>query len=114
MLIGTHSNHSTPFPPHTNSCNELNGAYAADGYARAHGVSAMFTTYTVGGLSAINAVAGAYSDGALGWSENDNNDQRLSIDRRLLSADTRHTEDICLKLNQRLFIYAITQTCRSS
>ena len=39
-------------------CNELNAGYAADGYARAHGVAAMFVTYSVGGLSAINAVAG--------------------------------------------------------
>ena len=43
-------------------CNELNGGYAADGYARATGFSAFVVTYMVGGLSAINAVAGAYSD----------------------------------------------------
>lgn len=45
-------------------CNELDAGYAADGYARAQGVAAMVVTFTVGGLSAINAVAGAYSDGA--------------------------------------------------
>lgn len=44
------------------NCNELNGGYAADGYARATGFSAFVVTYMVGGLSAINAVAGAYSD----------------------------------------------------
>mmetsp|Transcript_11915 Transcript_11915/g.25920 ORF Transcript_11915/g.25920 Transcript_11915/m.25920 type:complete len:616 (+) Transcript_11915:103-1950(+) len=43
-------------------CNELNAGYAADGYSRAKGVSAVFVTFTVGGLSLINAVAGAYSD----------------------------------------------------
>lgn len=43
-------------------CNELNAGYAADGCARKKGVSAMVVTYTVGGLSAVNAVAGAYSD----------------------------------------------------
>lgn len=44
-------------------CNELNAGYAADGYARATGgASAMFVTYSVGGLSAINAIAGAYSE----------------------------------------------------
>ncbi|EWM28626.1 pyruvate decarboxylase [Nannochloropsis gaditana] len=36
--------------------------YAADGCARKNGVAAMVVTYTVGGLSAINAIAGAYSD----------------------------------------------------
>jgi len=43
-------------------CNELNAGYAADGYSRACGVSAVFVTFTVGGLSVVNAVAGAYSD----------------------------------------------------
>lgn len=45
-----------------NCCNELNAGYAADGYARIHGVSALLVTYSVGGLSAINAVAGAYAE----------------------------------------------------
>jgi indolepyruvate decarboxylase len=43
-------------------CNELNAAYAADGYARIRGVGALCTTYGVGELSAINGVAGAYAE----------------------------------------------------
>ena len=43
-------------------CNELNAGYAADGYARARGAAAMLVTYSVGGLSAINAVAGHYAE----------------------------------------------------
>ena len=43
-------------------CNELNAAYAADGYARIRGVGAVSTTYGVGELSAISAVAGAYAE----------------------------------------------------
>lgn len=43
-------------------CNELNAGYAADGYARARGVGACVVTFTVGGLSVINAIAGAYSE----------------------------------------------------
>ncbi|KAJ4796053.1 Pyruvate decarboxylase [Rhynchospora pubera] len=43
-------------------CNELNAGYAADGYARARGVGACVATFTVGGLSIINAIAGAYSE----------------------------------------------------
>jgi indolepyruvate decarboxylase len=43
-------------------CNELNAGYAADGYARIHGVAALCTTYGVGELSAINAIAGAYTE----------------------------------------------------
>lgn len=44
------------------TCNELNAAYAADGYARLNGVSALLTTYGVGELSAINGVAGASAE----------------------------------------------------
>ena len=44
------------------SCNELNAAYAADGYARIRGVGAVSTTYGVGELSAISAVAGSYAE----------------------------------------------------
>lgn len=68
-----------------NCCNELEAGYAADGYARAKGayivvrmtagsrlynttladfagVGCLVVTFTVGGLSAINAVAGAYAE----------------------------------------------------
>jgi indolepyruvate decarboxylase len=43
-------------------CNELNAAYAADGYARIKGVGAVCTTYGVGELSALNGIAGAYAE----------------------------------------------------
>ncbi|KAK4275140.1 hypothetical protein QN277_018274 [Acacia crassicarpa] len=43
-------------------CNELNAGYAADGYARSCGVGACVVTFTVGGLSVLNAIAGAYSE----------------------------------------------------
>lgn len=44
------------------TCNELNAAYAADGYARIRGVGAVATTYNVGELSAINGIAGAFAE----------------------------------------------------
>jgi indolepyruvate decarboxylase len=43
-------------------CNELNAAYAADGYARIKGMSALCTTYGVGELSALNGIAGSYAE----------------------------------------------------
>jgi indolepyruvate decarboxylase len=43
-------------------CNELNAGYAADGYARIRGAGALSTTYGVGELSAINAIAGSYAE----------------------------------------------------
>ena len=44
------------------TCNELNAGYAADSYARIRGISCLVTTYNVGELSALNAVAGAYAE----------------------------------------------------
>ncbi|EPS29961.1 hypothetical protein PDE_04911 [Penicillium oxalicum 114-2] len=44
------------------NCNELNAAYAADGYARINGLSAIVTTFGVGELSAANGIAGAYAE----------------------------------------------------
>lgn len=42
--------------------NELNAGYAADGYGRLRGMSALVTTFGVGELSAVNAVAGGYAE----------------------------------------------------
>ncbi|KAG6336857.1 hypothetical protein ID866_2215 [Astraeus odoratus] len=46
------------------NCNELNAAYAADGYARVKedSVGVVVTTFGVGELSAINGIAGAFSE----------------------------------------------------
>lgn len=43
-------------------CNELNASYAAEGYARVHGCSAVVTTMNVGSFSALNGIAGAYAE----------------------------------------------------
>lgn len=54
-----------PEPRWLGACNELNAAYAADGYARIKGVpGVLVTTYAVGELSAMNGVAGAYAEHA--------------------------------------------------
>jgi indolepyruvate decarboxylase len=45
--------------------NELNAAYAADGYARAKGAAMLSTTFAVGELSAINGVMGAKAERSL-------------------------------------------------
>lgn len=45
-----------------NNANELNASYAADGYARVRGAGAIITTFGVGELSAVNGLAGSYSE----------------------------------------------------
>ncbi|MCP3941830.1 MAG: alpha-keto acid decarboxylase family protein [Desulfobacteraceae bacterium] len=44
------------------NCNELNAAYAADGYARINGLGVLVTTYGVGELSAMNGIAGSFAE----------------------------------------------------
>lgn len=44
------------------NCSELNASYAADGYARLNGMGTLLVTNAVGALSAINGVAGSYSE----------------------------------------------------
>jgi pyruvate decarboxylase len=43
-------------------CNELNAAYAAEGYARVNGCGAVITTFNVGAFSALAGVAGAFAE----------------------------------------------------
>ncbi len=47
---------------HIAACNELNAGYAADGYARLKGLSAIAVTYGPGAFSLVNAVAGAFAE----------------------------------------------------
>jgi indolepyruvate decarboxylase len=42
--------------------NELDAGYAADGYGRLAGIAALCTTFGVGELSAINALAGSFAE----------------------------------------------------
>jgi indolepyruvate decarboxylase len=44
------------------TCNELNAAYAADGYARIKGISAISTTFGPGELGALPGIAGAFAE----------------------------------------------------
>jgi len=44
------------------NANELNAAYAADGYSRIKKLGCLVTTFGVGELSAVNGVAGAYAE----------------------------------------------------
>lgn len=44
------------------NANELNAGYAADGYGRLRGISAVVTTFGVGELSLANAIAGSYAE----------------------------------------------------
>lgn len=43
-------------------CKEDHAGFAADAYARVHGMGAVCVTYCVGGLSICNSIAGAYAE----------------------------------------------------
>jgi len=44
------------------TCSEAGAGFAADAYARIHGLGAVCVTYCVGGLNLVNSVAGAYAE----------------------------------------------------
>src|SRR5207253_1792987 len=44
------------------TCTEAGAGFAADAYARVSGLGVLCVTYCVGGLNALNAVAGAYAE----------------------------------------------------
>ncbi|KAJ9220366.1 hypothetical protein DTO169C6_7255 [Paecilomyces variotii] len=77
------------------NCNELNAAYAADGYARINGLSTLITTYGVGELSAINGIAGAFTEKSavihiVGTPSRRLQDTRQSVHHTLADGDYRH------------------------
>src|SRR5882724_11977887 len=45
-----------------NTCDEQGAGFAADGYARVHGLGVVCITYCVGGLKVVNPVAGAFAE----------------------------------------------------
>ncbi|EME45297.1 hypothetical protein DOTSEDRAFT_71112 [Dothistroma septosporum NZE10] len=83
----------------TGGCNELNAGYATDGYSRIKGVGALITTFGVGELSAINAIAGAYAELAkvvhiVGTPRRDQQESRALIHHTLLDGDYTHFADM--------------------
>ncbi len=72
--------------------NELNAGYAADGYARLHGISALITTFGVGELSAANAIAGANCENIpiihiVGAPDYDKQEKGLHVHHTLMNGD---------------------------
>ncbi|RHZ56935.1 hypothetical protein CDV55_102298 [Aspergillus turcosus] len=77
------------------NCNELNAGYAADGYSRIKGIGALVTTFGVGELSAVNAIAGAYAERApvvhiVGAPKRDSQESRAKIHHTFIDGDFQH------------------------
>jgi indolepyruvate decarboxylase len=77
------------------TANELDAAYAADGYARLNGLAAVITTYGVGELSALNAVAGSFAESVpvlmiAGAPSTDVQEAGLPVHHSLLDGDSKH------------------------
>lgn len=85
------------------NANELNAGYAADGYARIRGVSALITAFGVGELSTINAIAGAYAERAavihiVGTAPTHVQEQGLCMHHSLGDGDFRVFADMSAKI----------------
>jgi TPP-dependent 2-oxoacid decarboxylase len=77
------------------NANELNAAYMADGYARINGFAVLVTTYGVGELSALNGIAGAFSENVpvlhiVGAPSTDIQRQGLYVHHSVRDGDHRH------------------------
>ncbi|KAJ5096573.1 hypothetical protein N7456_007294 [Penicillium angulare] len=88
--------------------NELNAGYAADGYARIKGISAIVTTLGVGELSALNAIAGASAElvpviHVVGFPSTAIQDKKLPIHHTLADGDF----EVFMKMSERLSSAAI-------
>lgn len=64
-VAGDYLSRCSPSVKWIGCANELNAAYAADGYARIRGAGMLATTYGVGELSALNGVMGAKAERSL-------------------------------------------------
>jgi pyruvate decarboxylase len=76
--------------------NELNTGYTADGYARIKGHRALITTFGVGEVSAVNAIACAYAERAavvhsVGTPPRDTQELRINVHHTLGDGDFRHS-----------------------
>ncbi len=96
-------------------CNELNAGYAADGYSRANGNSALVVTYGVGGLSAINAVAGAYAEDLpmiviSGGPNSNTNSAHQTLHHTIGLHDHQYVRDMYLKVTASAVIINDVQT----
>ena len=80
--------------------NELNARYVADGYARSRGVDACIVTFTVGELSVLNAIIGAYNENlpviCIVGDPNSNDDMHptvIEVDDEEIGALAAHSSD---------------------
>ncbi|CAI7602578.1 unnamed protein product [Penicillium discolor] len=111
--------------------NELNGGYAADGYARIKGIGAIMTTLGVGELSAINALAGACAElvpviHIVGYPSTVVQKKRLPMHHTLADGDFRRFARMSAEISSavvvledksdatRLIDETIIECCRSS
>lgn len=81
------------------SANELNAGYAADGYARVKGLGALITTFGVGELSAINAIAGSFVERAavvhiVGTPPRETQNRHLMVHHTLGDGNYRHFQQM--------------------
>lgn len=74
------------------NCNELNAAYAADGYARLKGMGAILTTFGVGSLSAINGTAGSFTEDVPVIHISGSPSANVQLNKKLVHHSTGHGE----------------------
>ncbi|CAI7607408.1 unnamed protein product [Penicillium glandicola] len=111
--------------------NELNGGYAADGYARIKGIGAVMNAFGVGELSAINALAGSCAEDVpvihiVGYPSTAAQERRLPVHHTLGDGDFGRFARMSAEISSAVVVLkdksdatqlideAILECCRSS
>lgn len=89
--------------------NELNAGYATDGYARVKGLGVIITTFGVGELSTVNAVAGAFAEHVglvhiVGLPAQSSQNQKLLLHHTLGNGDFEVFKRMSAEISDKVYI----------
>lgn len=95
--------------------NELNAGYAADGYSRIKGLGVVITTFGVGELSTVNAVAGAYAEHVglvhiVGLPTQSSQDKKLLLHHTLGDGDFEVFQRMSNEISEKVYILEDPET----
>ncbi|KAF5100999.1 hypothetical protein DV451_002339 [Geotrichum candidum] len=95
--------------------NELNAGYAADGYSRLKSLAVLITTFGVGELSTVNAIAGAFAEHVgllhiVGVPAQSSENKKLLLHHTLGNGDYKVYARISKELSKKVIILEDSET----
>lgn len=95
--------------------NELNAGYATDGYSRVKGLGVIITTFGVGELSTVNAIAGAYAEHVglvhiVGIPAQSSQEKKLLLHHTLGNGDFEVFQRMSAEISKEIYILEDAET----